>query len=233
VKRSRKPKRIWIRTTARWRSGTQLACRRRRLGSSNHPSAASIASPENQHGPGPSAEVIEQPVMEEITTTRQASLPPAYLSRSTEPASTEPDNQQENEEAETQQPKPNSSSESPEPSTERSTSQPSTSMYGAHLAIDDKAVLQRIANSASSPQASDIVALSPQAPEWTDNIVEECISPDLSAPHFPLPGSVIEPTAPSVYDGSDELVPIELTPSSPMLEYPPTTEVPSAPPVDD
>jgi len=170
--------------------------------------------------------------MEEVNTSRLASLPPAYPSRSTDPASTDPDDQQEVQQTEAQQPKPPSSMDSPESALSRPATQPPTSVYGAHLAIDDKAVLERIANSASSPQALDFVTVSAQAPEWFDTPEEEYESPNSPAPHFPMPGSAIEPTALSVYGDSDELRPIELSPSAPIVEDLHVTEMPSAPPMD-
>jgi hypothetical protein len=240
--RSRKRRGVWSRSSGRLRSSA-LACRRRRVRSSNHPSLASINMPErsleDQHSLDTSTttvEVLEPSNPQEATPSRQASLPPAYPSRSSGgPASTEPVTQQEIEQAESQHPKPPSSQEAAAPAMPEPSSQPSTSLYGAHLAVDDKAVLERLANNASSPQMLSVdAAASPHAPEWADSLEaeEEYESSTPIVPQFPLPGSEIEPTVLSVYDDSEGHGSIGLLPSSPISEGLHTIEMPSAPPMD-
>lgn len=238
IKRIRKQKKVLARSSARWRSNARSALRRRRGKSSALPNAICPSPSESTHSPIESADVTEapdEPVMEVVPTARLASLPPAYPSRNEEHPGSGSSEIQEEDQLPNPTQKQTSSERSLDPQSQDTSAPPSTSMYGAHLATDDKAVLERMANSASSPAVTDRIAASPQAPEWCEHDDEISHSSGLSQMHFPLPGLPVEPTIVCIYnEGDDDMESIPLAPSSPSSSHQPyPADVPSAPPIED
>lgn len=235
-KQLRKQKGKWTRSSARWRSNAHVSIRRRRVrGTVDATSSTTV-----YHSPAESVEhlqVSDTPTMREASSFRLASLPPAYPNRNLEEMATELSVQGVEVPPPSPVPKPSTSPISSASESQHFTP-PSPSRFGAHIATDDKAVLEQMANHASAPESQGVTNTVPQVPDWEEQETE-IEAPESTAVceyrNFPSPGSHIVPDILSAYD-VDVVITSEissLTPSSPQSAALPTLSSASAPPMED
>jgi hypothetical protein len=233
MKRIRRQKRSWARSSARWKSNAQLAMRRRRVRNSVTLSSTTLTIPTHPiDSLGGNSDIASSRDMQETLTSRLTSLPPAYPTRNAEIPSSESSTHPGERPSENSPPKRTSSIAL---ATNQCQALPPTSFFGAHLATDDKALLELMASKASAPDAQEASENAPQAPDWIEVEEEnEAIgSSGTSQLLYPLPGSRINPTILSVYPEIEDIQPTPLVPSSPHGEESLAFTIPSAPPIEE